>query len=65
MVQTVARVIEEAVDEGLEAPMSGVVNGEPSFSYSSWKEDSNDMLHFILRFISSNLELHSEKDFFW
>ena len=33
--QTVAGVVEEAVDERLEASMSGIVNEEPSFSYSS------------------------------
>ena len=33
--QIVAGVVEEAVDEGLEASMSDVVNGEPLFSYSS------------------------------
>ena len=35
VVYNVARVVEEAVDEGLEASMSGIFNGEPSFSYSS------------------------------
>ena len=33
--QTVAGVVEEAVDKRLEASMSGIFNGEPSFSYSS------------------------------
>ena len=33
--QTVGGVVEEAVDEGLEASMIDVVNGEPLFSYSS------------------------------
>ena len=33
--QTIAGVVEEAVDERLEASMSGIVNEEPSFSYSS------------------------------
>ena len=33
--QTVAGVDEEAVDEGLEASISGVVNETPFFSYSS------------------------------
>ena len=31
----VAGVIEEAVDEGLEAPMSGVVDWKTLYSYSS------------------------------
>ena len=51
--QNVAGVVEEAVDEGLEASMSDVVNGEPLFSYSSWKEDSNDMLKCIFYQLSS------------
>ena len=42
--QTVAGVVEDAVDEGLEASMSGVVYGKPLFPYSSWKEDSKDIL---------------------
>ena len=46
--QTVAGVVEEAVDKGLEASVSDVVNEKPLFSYSSWKEDSNDMLKCIL-----------------
>ena len=33
--QTVAGFVEEAVDEGLEASMSDVVNGEPLFSHCS------------------------------
>ena len=33
--QTVGGVVEEAVDEGLEASMSDIVNGEPLFSHCS------------------------------
>ena len=33
--QTVAGVVEEAVDEGLEASMRDIVNGEPLFSHCS------------------------------
>ena len=33
--KTVAGVVEEAVDEGLEASMSDIVNGEPLFSHCS------------------------------
>ena len=44
--------------------MSGVVFGKLLFSYSSWKEDSNDMLKRIFHLSSTQVKVREEITFF-